>query len=185
LALRLSEGLGLMERYFCKLLCPGNRNAMSLVKYERVIFRIAAVQYDQWARAATLNDNVSGSGLLVRIQADSVAHPAEESLADDRLVVRLLVAVEAALAQRHPDAPEEGLFDSMDGNFQNCPHESIDPLRVRDGAEVLAQGAHLRLLFVREGCVLVGCIEAEAWRSFMDLAATGALECEDCRHVCV
>src|SRR5258708_5271084 len=100
--------------------------------------------------------------MCIGIEGNLVADPTEEALPRGRIVICLLVAIEALLAQRDPDTQPEGLFDSMNRDFEYRSDEAIGSIRMCDRAEVLAEDAHLRLLLVRQRCVLVRRDESEA-----------------------
>lgn len=176
------EGLGLMQRKLREFLRSSNGNAVHLIKYKLIIFRIAAMQHHFRTIAPVLNDNVGRSWMLVRVHGDCVAHPTEEPLTCNWLMEGFSVPAIALLTQRHPHTPEERFFYSVNWDLQHRTNEAICAFLVGDSAEVFREHAHLRLLLFRQTSVVVRRAEANAGRPLVNLTATPAFEGEDCSH---
>ena len=173
-----------MQRSLCQFLGAGDADPVDLVDDQRIVFLfvLGPMKDDLGAMSTELDADISRPAVRIRIQADPVADPAEEAVSFDGIVVGLQISLEALLADRDPEAPQERIGGAMDGDLQDSANEAVRALVVGDGANVAVEGGHARLFFFRQRYVGVGSPEREGRRSFVDLAAAAAFEGEDGGH---
>lgn len=101
---------------------------------------LTVVQQDLRAQTQVVRDHVGGQVQRVRIAGNLIRQPAEVGRLFDpaRILPELADPLERRLAQRRPDAVDEGLLMPIDRQLDTAPdEEALLALVIRPDAEVL------------------------------------------------